>query len=456
MNTQNIKTLVFLVILVIVSSSCKKYLDVKSNQSYSTPSTLQDLQALLDDPYSGRRGMRMTQTSSDEYSIPFTYWQRIGKETKDGYIWKDDLNDLSDWNNQYTNILTVNTVLDNLQRISESVNPAKYNEIRGAALFLRTHCFYQLAQVFCPQYDSTTSTNDLGIVLRLDSDFNKPSRRSTVEQTYSQIVIDLEIAADLLPVTPAYKSRPSKPAAYALLARAYLQMNKFDKAKEWADKCLQLYNMIIDFNDTKEIDTAWLEPYLHQHINNKEVLWYQNEDGSPTVSDQSSVDSNLYKLYKPNDLRKVAFFEKNGQNSYWFHGSYNGSYQLGNFVGLSTPEVYLIRAESNVRLGNKVSALEDLNSLLEKRYRKGTFAPVQASSWSELLSIILNERRKELAFRGLRWSDLRRLNKELDRAVTLRRVLNGQLYELLPNDHRYTLLIPREVMQLSSLEQNSR
>ncbi len=75
------------------------------------------------------------------------------------------------------------------------------------------------------------------------------------------------------------------------------------------------------------------------------------------------------------------------------------------------------------------------------------------------LSLILAERRKELAFRGLRWTDLRRLNKEESANITLYRVLEGIppiIDSLVANDENYILPIPPDVLALSGIAQNPR
>jgi len=64
------------------------------------------------------------------------------------------------------------------------------------------------------------------------------------------------------------------------------------------------------------------------------------------------------------------------------------------------------------------------------------------------------ERRKELIFRGLRWSDLRRLNMDTRFAVTLKRKVNNKEFLLLPKDARYTLQIPISVIKSSGIQQN--
>jgi hypothetical protein len=74
---------------------------------------------------------------------------------------------------------------------------------------------------------------------------------------------------------------------------------------------------------------------------------------------------------------------------------------------------------------------------------------------TEALNIILIERRKELLMRGLRWMDIKRLNKE-DAGIVMKRTINGQTYTLLPNDLRYSFPIPEDVISLSGMQQNPR
>jgi hypothetical protein len=134
-------------------------------------------------------------------------------------------------------------------------------------------------------------------------------------------------------------------------------------------------------------------------------------------------------------------------------GGYSGSQPP--FSGMATDEAYLIRAECAARAGNTGSALNDLNALLSKRWVTGTYTPYATASPGALLDTILVERRKELPFRGVRWTDLRRLNKRGGN-ITLTRSLNGQLYQLAPNSRLYVLPIPPDVIALSGMQQNPR
>lgn len=100
-------------------------------------------------------------------------------------------------------------------------------------------------------------------------------------------------------------------------------------------------------------------------------------------------------------------------------------------------------------------ALQDMERLLQRRYKTGTYIPYTYTTQEALLQFILTERRKELIFRGLRWTDLRRLNKE-EAEITLTRNINGAVFQLLPNDKRYVLLIPDDALEGSAIVQNLR
>ncbi len=112
-----------------------------------------------------------------------------------------------------------------------------------------------------------------------------------------------------------------------------------------------------------------------------------------------------------------------------------------------------MRAECHARLGHAAQALNDLNTLLRHRWKAGTHIPVQESDPQKLLALILDHRREELPFRGLRWTDLRRLNKG-GNSRTLVRNLNGNSYSLEPGNNRYTLPIPNDIIGMTGMLQN--
>jgi starch-binding outer membrane protein, SusD/RagB family len=450
MNYKKYLVLAVLFIGSITFNSCKKFLEKKSVQSLSTPETLEDLQLLLDNPEITNT-LGVSYSGTDEFYMNWPQWRNRPIAKRLSYIWDPQVNNLADWNIPYNNVFYANTILLNLETVNTKGLEEKAKTIQGSALFIRAYSFYHLAQFYAPQYDPSTASNDLGIVLRLNADFNVGSVRSTVQVTYDQIITDLNEALNLLPSTTLHRTRPNKAACYALLAKTYLQMGKYSEAKSNADACLQLYSTLLDYNSLLPVTSFFPFPF-----NNPEIIYYSKTEAPLNLDySRAKVDSNLFASFNNNDIRRQAYFIINGDGTYAFRGNYTGE-DFVLFNGLATDEVYLIRAESNARLDKKDAALEDLNLLLSKRWVGGTFVPLTTSNSNETLRIILSERKKQLINRGTRWADLRRLNKDPQFQVNLKRVLNGQTYELPPNDLRYTLLIPREIINLTNLPQNPR
>lgn len=329
----------------------------------------------------------------------------------------------------------------------------EWNRLKGSALFHRALAFYNLSQLFAGSFDQNTAAKTPGIPIRLTADVNEISVRGNLQNTYDQIISDLLESEKLLPDYAAFKSRPAKPAVQALLARVYQTMEAYDKAEVYASLSMQSAGKLIDFNTLNASSANPLPRALPN--GNDEVIFYNSLlVYSYLRSPLTRIDSVLYSSYHPDDLRKTIFFIDRGNGVINFKGSYSGLATL--FSGLAIDELYLIRAECYARKGNIPLAMKDLNTLLEKRWKKGKFFPISAANQADALKAILRERRKELISRGLRWTDLRRLNKDPSLAVTLKRFINGQTYTLPPNDKRYVLSIPENEIQGSRIEQNPR
>jgi tetratricopeptide (TPR) repeat protein len=440
----------------VTTSSCRKeWLDAKPKKSLVVASTVQDFQAILDnsDFMFNMNTPSMGAISAEEYFLDYPTWASISyAPDKNAYIWSEDIfqgQASGDWNNAYSRILTANIVVDGIAAVPVTgENSSDWNNVKGSALFYRAFDYYNLSQLYCKAYDESTADTDLGLPLRLSPDINEKSKRATLRHTYQQITGDLQVARNLLPASPAFKTRPSLPGVFALLARIHLSMEDYTKAKLYADSCLQLQNALLDFNT---IDTALLSPIGNF---NPEVIFHSTMAGALALFfNRAIVNEELINAYDEHDLRKAVMF-KFYDSQMRFHGSYAADFN--NFSGLATDEVYLIRAECQARAGKIDEAIEDLNTLLEQRWQSGSFVPVSATDQTSVLHMILMERRKELYMRGLRWSDLRRLNKDPLTATTIQRNLDGQVYQLPPGDSRFVLPIPPDEIRLSGLEQNPR
>ena len=468
MKTQ-IKIFFVFAILLAICTSCKKsWLDAKPNKALVVPSTIQDYQALLDNnvaqPSAATAVFNTNQASlgevaTDEYYLTYSSWQSLStKQEKNAYIWNADIYQGEqtgfDWKYAYNQILNTNIVLEGIDKITPDANSqAAWNNVKGSALFFRAFNLYGLTQIYCKPYNSTTAGTDLGLPLRLTSNINEKSVRSTLQQAYDQIFQDLKTAKTLLPQSPlgSFPTRPSINGVYALLARIYLSMNDFDKAFLYSDSCLQFRNQLMDFNSLSATATFSINPFCVEDIFHSDLDRYS----ALNFVSVTIPDSTVYNSIVSNDLRKVMFYRFRS-NVWRFWGSYSTALKI--YGGLATDEMYLIRAECNARKGNTNAAMADLNTLLVTRWKAvsgvSTFIPYTATSADDALAQILTERRKELQFRGTRWSDLRRLNQDPRFAITLVRILNGQTYTLPPNDKRYVFPIPPDEISLSGIQQN--
>lgn len=449
-----------LVAAVLPVSSCRKaFLGQKPSTDLLVPNSLTVFQELLDNTQVMNISPALGEVSADNYYLLYDTWVALDTKEYNAYIWAPDLFDgqglVSDWDIPYQQVFYANTVLQGLEGIQpDSADQEKWNMLKGWALFNRAFAFYNIAQLFAEPYDSSTASIDAGIPIRLSPDINERTVRASIHASYAQILTDLDAAEALLPATIPVNNlnRPCKLAVQALLARIYLSVRDYADAEKYADSALNVYHDLIDYNT---LDTNAVIPVA----NNLPEILYQSNFPQPgngntlqgLICGGCIVDTNLMASYDRNDLRRKVFYFQRAQDTFILKGSYSGT--IFPFSGLATDELYLIRAECNARAGNTVNSLNDLDTLLTYRWRKGTFTAY--SNTVAALDTVLAERRKELAFRGIRWSDLRRLNQE-GWNITLHRNINGQSYLLPPGSNLYTLPIPPDVIQLSHIPQNPR
>lgn len=443
------------IVFSIFCTSCKKYLDVKSNNAQVVPQNIQDFQGLMDDvALMNMQTPDYGEACADDYFLTPQAYQSISYYSGiAAYTWAPfDYYFNNEWSDSYLTIYNANTCLEGIQNVPvTSDNLLQRNNIIGSALFYRAYNILNLLWDFAKAYDSSTARTDLGVVLRMTTNFNVPSTRASVEACYHQVITDAMQSVNDLPEFPQYLTRPSKAASYGLLARTYLSMRNYDSAFKYANLCLNIKGNLVDYNTLDTTSSTPFTPF------NDEIIFYSEEENDNLAGltnpsyNAATIDTSLYESYSDNDLRKAIYFMPNSG----YH-SFKGSYSASNadlFSGLATDEIYLIRAECYARMGDKEDALNDLNTLLKMRYQSGYFSSVTAVGAQDALDTILVERRKELVMRGLRWMDIKRLNKE-GRSIVLTRVVSGKTYTLSPNDPRYALPLPTDIIQNSHLQQN--
>jgi len=447
-----------LVLLSISFYSCKKsvFLAAKPDISLVVPATIDDCLALLNNDivmngYGNAGYPALPEQGSDDYYVTDQQYDTYSISDQQAVVWASQIytdTAVNDWSLPYHTIFFANEVLEVLDKLHPSpAEMADFSKAKGSAHFYRAFSNFQLVQVFAPAYDSNTAEKDYGIPLRLSADVNERIFRASVQATYDQIFRDLDTAVHFLNQYPgAYPTSPSLAAAYGLLARTSLCVYNYRQALAYSDSCLRLKQGLMDY------DTLSQTAFFPFKRDNTEVIFAAAYLASgPSAIKKSFTDSLLFASYQPGDLRKQLFFKFGS----CFFGKYDEKGYA--FSGLATDEIFLTRAECQARIGNVAAAMTDLNTLLATRWSRGTFVPYTVTDADTALRIVLMERRKELLFRGLRWIDLRRLNKDPRTATTLYRSVGGHVYTLPPNDPRYVYAIPDIVISFNpGMPQNPR
>jgi hypothetical protein len=442
----NFKAMKFPIIILFLLGflSCNKYLDKPGDPTKKVPRTVNDVLLLLDKPIN----CGPIVFGSDEYFVTQTYFQStmrpLPRHCYTSWITNLDGNFLHNayWQLSYDAVFVANLSLEVLSKADVNAkNQKDHDNAKGAAYFLRAYALTTIAWQFAKPYDAATAKTDPGVVIDLNSAVTETLKRSSVDQTYAQIISDIEESLKYLPVAANHPLRPSQLAARGLLARVYLSMRQYNKALEQCNLVLAKRNELIDYNNTGEMNTAATFP-LAVHRYGKEVI-YNKQSYAFALNlanlNNYPIDTNLVASYATDDLRKAAWFRLNPAGYPLFKGSFESNNHM---TGICTSEMYITRAECYARANEIDKAMKDLNDLLVNRWKSGSYIPYTAATKEEALEIILRERRKELVGRGLRWMDIRRLNQE-GANITITRKVGDQLYQLTPGDVRFTSQIPQ-------------
>jgi len=179
--------------------------------------------------------------------------------------------------------------------------------------------------------------------------------------------------------------------------------------------------------------------YLAEDAGGKYIIFSNNPGLSNPVDDDyfSNTSTKIYIqeeivntypkhyfTYNGNRVDIIVTPATNNRMSYRKIFNKKFSYQDGNAMLCSYPmirwgEVLLNRAEAYAKLNNTEAALSDVNAIRTRAGLSGdelmTTANMGPRGYSDLLDVVLDERRLELAYEAFRWKDLYRNNKPMDR-----------------------------------------
>ncbi|HEY0046549.1 MAG TPA: RagB/SusD family nutrient uptake outer membrane protein [Flavobacterium sp.] len=373
------------------------------------------------------------------------------------------------WGNRYATINYANRVLRAADRITADLtNPAEIaqaNHIRGQLLALRGLCHFDLLQYFTEDYEDP---NGLAVIIMdFVPEIEQSFERNTVSEVFEFVNNDLVTAKALLDGSQEDIFYITPDAVDAMRARVALFQGNYSLAETLAEELVEKYPLA---NQTQYLD-MWADGLSSELIwslsrvaNDNAVagLFYANEtdiDGSPFFE----MSNQLYNLYEDGDVRKIAFVDETsiivGENSpenVILINKYPGSVQnlVNDIKMFRSSEMQLIAAECQARDGRFAEAIASLQALRNARYGEGAPEVPEFTNLTAALTEVLVERRKELAFEGHRFLDLKRIGREIgigiDRLEVDAASFTAQT-DLSPTDYRFTMPIPQAELNANNV-----
>ena len=231
---------------VAILASCSDQLDTLPDNR-TTLDTPKKIAGLLVTAYPDRTPTLFNEWMSDNTD----YMGRdnsLGSRGNDQYFfWQEQTEGGNDspeqvWMLYYDGVYKANEALAAIEEQGGAKNEQLSNS-KGEALLLRAYNHFILSNEFCRPYNGKTSQTDPGLYYATGiADFTaavEQSNRGTVADFYAKIAADIEAGIPLINDTyevPKYHF--NKQAAYAFATRFYLYYEKWEKAKEYADKLL--------------------------------------------------------------------------------------------------------------------------------------------------------------------------------------------------------------------------
>lgn len=374
----------------------------------------------------------------------------------------------------------------------------------GEVYCARALAYSELVKCYCQAYPLTGPASEPasvsddaraaelpGVVLRLSYYEDQIARRSSLKDSYDQILSDLEKAETMIDEDDDNYNSVwlTRAAAHALHARVALNMGKWDEAIEHSSEVLDggVFKLAsantVYTTDSKGNAVSYYD-FLWQNDSSFEIIWkigftetsYGGALGRIFLN--YTTDYRYFypdyvpatwaiNLYGSGDLRAGAFFST-AQTGYahgltWpllvkYYG--NRTFIASQIYHVNMPKVfrlseqYLIRAEAYCHKSDWAAASKDLVTLRKERFSAGGGnISVTANNWLDQIS---DERVRELYMEGFRLNDLKRWGRGFERRSQTNSLEQGSTLKVEAGDYRFVWPIPNHEIESpgTDLEQN--
>jgi len=314
------------------------------------------------------------------------------------------------WGAIYNTVYIANFILERLPEVPGVVTSQR-DQVLGTAHFLRGYAYFIALYTFggVPQVTST------------DIETNRNIPRASSDEILTLILDDYNTALGLVPESAVNAGYAGRRAVQAALARLHLYLGNWAEAENFATQIIDSGDYELESNFASIVNEDFTSEAIFEMgytladdpgtngnfgLNNLFVGRREIIPSNQTVLALSSSESG-------DRFSSMSFNldDLNGTDNGWSVAKYGtADADNNNVVIFRLAEMYLIRAEARTQLdnvtGNK-SAQTDVNVLRER----ANAVTVSSVSKSQMLRIIEEERRYELAFEGHRWYDLVRTGR---------------------------------------------
>ncbi len=440
-----------LAIILLCSSSCKKFIDILPQGNGKIPTTLADYEALIRDEYNHRAVIfNAIYLLNDQFvnSSNLSY-DKLGAAN---YNWNEDADrvllnnsDEGTYYYSYGGISTSNLIIEHASETTEAT-AAQQAELVGQAKVLRALDYYILANYYADTYEEANAASKLSVPLILSANIGASYTQVSIKAIYDFMLNDINEALPALHATSATILHPNLGSANALKARILLQMGRYTDALAAANEALKYNDKLFDWTAfyatyKTQIEAAGVYTNAPSPMGFDYVENYYYRHGQVTyAAREAAVRTDRATRFEQGDARFRSRWKLRTVGADTYYTSITTGYF--NYGGLTTTEVYLIKAECQARLNDIPGAMATLNAVRVKRIFAQNYTPLTASTIQQAVKLIQRTKGNELIMGITPFADARRLNKDPDYATTLTKTENGQTLTLLPTSHMWTMPFP--------------
>ena len=431
--------------------SCEDYLSDVPKGSKS-PTTLADYEAFLRDEYTNHRVdiTGASQLLNDQYvTLANLASYRLFNAN---YMWDENadrialkVSDETTYYSSYAGISTFNLIIENALTTTKATE-AEQRIVWAEAKVQRAMNYFNLVNFYADTYVASTASTKLSVPLITSANINAPSKQVTIQEMYDFILNDVKDALPYLPKISQTALHPNLGAGYAFYARVYLQMNNYTEALKYADLALaennKLYDWIGYYNTNKAVIdvpnsyTTTISPMGYNYVEN-----YTFRHGTfSNLTTENSIPVERAQRFEAGDAKFISRWKiyTVGAETY-YRRTLSGAF---NFGGITTVEVYLIKAECLARAGQISEALDVLNTVRKTRILPASYQDISTTDKTTALNAIFRTKNNELNNTLIPFADARRLNAEGVYKVSYTKTANGTTYTLASDSHLWTMPFP--------------